>query len=203
MLSICTDILYLIGKHLSEKEKIKWLSICTDTNKLKNKFIYNTKVSLNKILNLSYRHNFSHVSHITLDAKVPDCVTHLEYKYFFNSPIKGCIPSSVKYLEFGFKFNQSIEGCIPLSVTHLTFGYEFQQSIKGNIPLSVTHLDVARYNKTMGQMPSSVTHLRLAYLREENVDFIPSSVTHLTFTDNLREKGSIAIPKTVKYVKWQ
>jgi len=150
-------------------------------NKLKNKFIYHSKINLHKINKLSYFDNFEHIEISSLEygqCRLPNSIIHLEFDDNFNQEITKFIPSTVTHLIFGDHFNQPIKDIIPPSVTHLTFGYRFNQPIGNNIPSTVTHLtfigifEKGEYCATFGN-----------YFQNPIKDRLPFTVIYLTFCE--------------------
>lgn len=112
---------------------------------------------------------------------IPSTVTHLKFIDGFNAPVRD-LPNGLTHLTFIGTFNQNIGRLIPASVTHLTFGNNFNQSIEDCIPSSVTHLKFgSAYNKNIGNsISNSVTHLTFGTGFSQDINSLPSSITHLT-----------------------
>src|SRR5579872_2753739 len=177
------DNIVYIMTYLSDKEKIKFLSLSKKLHHHKIKVNYNEKVFIEQIIHLSYFDMFTFVKIRDMNNKLPKSIMHLQFNWNFNQDIKGYIPNSITHLNFGENFNQAIKDCIPNSVTHLTFNHCFNQDIKDCIPNSVIHLTFGHeFNKNIkGCIPNSVTHLTLIKCFDRNIaECVPNSVTHLT-----------------------
>ena len=81
-------------------------------------------------------------------SEISEEVKKLQFCIEFNECIDGLIPDCVTHLEFGFYFNQPVNN-LPNSITHLNFGYCFNQSVN-NLPSSITHLEIGgKFNKSV------------------------------------------------------
>lgn len=156
------DNLVNIFCHLSDKDKIRFLSTCKILHRLKKIFNYGELVDLENILHLSYRKAFINI-----------CIN--EFLEFFDHNIRIKIDknylSGVKKITFGSRFNRSIKGCIPESVTHLTLGFLFDQEITDSIPNSVTHLSFGEYfqRNIDNCIPTSVKFLKIHKRYKKNI----------------------------------
>jgi len=192
MLMLCSDIIIIkIGELLTDRQKIRLTMTSKSMNLLKHIFVYQKKIDITKIRNLSYFNNFecveiSNARYKRMPQKIkcvyfkaskrniPLFVTHLTFDDEFDKSIDGCIPASVTHLKFGRLFNRQINNCIPSSVIHLTFGMWFNQPIKNCIPQSVTHLIFGtRFDQPISNnIPSSVTHIKFGSFFDQSINDI-------------------------------
>lgn len=142
MLTISTDVIsIIIGKYLTDYEKIQLTMTSRLMNKLKHKFMYYEFVTIAKIKDLSYFNNFKCVE---LQNARNKCPKHAETVYFaekyLNYEKDKTIPNCVTHLTLESSYEEFDRSIVPSSVTHLTFGEWFDHDIKNFIPPSVTHL---------------------------------------------------------------
>src|SRR5579872_6029748 len=176
---LIVDVIINIMTYLSDRGKIKFLSLSKNLHALKNKVYYEEYINVDRIHTLWYYDRFTHINfynlrytfpksitHVTVSNTnivnhIPASVTHLNFDKCFDENIKDCIPNTITHLTFGCFFNRNIKDCILNTVTHLTFGWAFNQDIKNCIPNSVTHLTFGdKFNKNIqNSIPNSVTHL--------------------------------------------
>ena len=152
MLSLCSDIIVLLCKYSTNREKINLSMACTRLDKLKCVFMYCEKIHIGKILKLSFFDNFESVQisnetyeypknvkevHLrTETTNIPEGVTHLKFGYDFNEPIENIIPQSVIHLIFGACFDQPIKDNLPQCLKYLELGWIFNQPIENSISSS-------------------------------------------------------------------
>lgn len=202
------EIISIVLVFISDKDKIYYLSTTRTLNQTKCSVTYDDKVDISKILLLSYKNNFTHVTHETYITTIPQGVTHLTYSGTNYKLKRGDVPTSVTHLMFNGMTDKYISEYIP-PVTHLTFGGLFDQAITVNIPETVTHLTFGgafRQSICEGNIPSSVTHLKFGAYHNQHIskNIIPSSVTHIFFgwwfdhdLDNIPETVThISLPST-------
>lgn len=135
----------------------------TDKNKI-NLLTSNKKFIL-------FKEHIVLTSTITLDGKIMrlsyfdsiSCLKINNAEDFIKINDKGW-PKNIRILIFGDKFNYDIKNKIPLTVERLTFGRNFDQ-------------DVYKY------LPPSVQHLSVSTFKRININNIPLTVNHLTFSD--------------------
>ena len=143
MLILIEDLIKYICLFLSESDKINYLSISRNMHLLKNTIQYFDKISINKIIKLSYYKQFTNIiwvdNIIIPNNSLPLNLAHLTFGRNFNQDIKGALPLNLTHLTFHGCFNQDIKGALPLNLTNLTFGYNFNKDIKGALPLNLTH----------------------------------------------------------------
>ena len=137
-------LIRIFNKLLDDKSKLNLISINKNINQKRTKFTFDKLIVCDeKYQNCWFYDYLTNVIIKNKKVKLPNSVTHLTFRYYFNQNIEGCIPNSVTNLTFGYYFNQNIQNCIPSSVTHLTLGWNFNQNIQNCIPSSakaVTHL---------------------------------------------------------------
>uniref|UniRef100_A0A6C0C692 Uncharacterized protein n=1 Tax=viral metagenome TaxID=1070528 RepID=A0A6C0C692_9ZZZZ len=206
-MDLTKDVYLQIGEYLDNKGKIQLSMTSKEMNKLKFIFLYEDRVDVDRIVNLSYYDNFENIasSYISISrnfimllrkGRLPKNVKYHHYTsdvtHFFlefdpNNTLIKCEPHSDVYF---------VEG-VPFFVTHLTF-VDLNQPIY-DIPSTVTHLDFGdRFNRSIiGSIPSSVTHLRLGNNFNGNLckKSIPTSVKYLV----LGEKYRILIPTCIVF----
>jgi hypothetical protein len=214
MISLFEELLIKICEELFDNEKISLTSTSSNTNKLKYKLIYRTRVDITKIRSLSYFDNFENIKiygflsvfpknikyiHYTTYTKYvePKNVTHLTYAPDIRLT-RYSIPLSVTHLKFGDHFNQPIKKCIPSFVTHLTFGHSFNKKITDDIPWSVTHLVFGNlFDKPIDNIPSSVTHLTVGKNFNQEIGNILSGITHLNLYPKISMRIHYKVPKCI------
>ena len=159
------DTILRVLDFLNDYDKIKFTSIEREMNLLKYHIKFYDEYEYKKIKHLSFIKNFKQIHYLSNNTNIPDCVTHLQFKWNFNKEIKNAIPNSIMHLTFGYRFNKIIIDSIPNNVTHLTFGNSFNQEIKNCFPNSVTHLVFGySFNQEIKNcIPNSVTHLVFGY----------------------------------------
>jgi len=170
------DLFLKIGEYLTNKEKIALSMTSHVMDKLKYKFIYNEKVHVKKILDLSFINNFKFIDITGVTCMYPKA------KYIYLQTYDAAIPPYVTHLTFDDAFNKSIDGYLPTSVTHLTLGYNFNQPIN-NVPASITHLTFGdSFNQPINKISQYITHLTFGEKFNHPINnLIPQTVTHLTF----------------------
>jgi len=200
MQTLYPDIIRKIGETLTDKEKIRLTATSKRMDQLKYEFIYDEKISICKIENLSYFDKFENVEifdatlkypkhmkyahYVALIAEPPKFITHLVFDDRFCGSV-DIIPQSITHLTFGARCYQPIkEKVLHSSITYLDFGHMFNQPIKeGILPQSLIYLIFGHnFNQPIdsGVLPSSITHLTFGINFNQPIDNIPLSVTNLT-----------------------
>lgn len=151
---------------------------------------------------------------------IPTTVTHLIFESNIYKFAKRCIPSSVKYLSISCSYKIFI---IPMSVTHLILNV-YNDYFHDHIPSSVTDLEINGYSlpidnkipssvtnvkiscvwseKIFKCMTDSVTHLSLRCTNDDNFT-IPSSITHLIFTDGFNTRIKNKLPSSITHLTFE
>ncbi|KAF2074980.1 hypothetical protein CYY_003719 [Polysphondylium violaceum] len=133
---------------------------------------------------------------------IPEGVTSLTFPYSFNSLLQhGSIPSSVKHIEFKSIYSFSIEkDVIPSSVESFIIRIK-DQELDISLPPENT-CSISFYFKANVPLYKpllfGITHLDYISNKEINSEYIPSSVTSITFRDYNIELKKGDIPNGVK-----
>lgn len=151
----------------------------------------------------------SSVTHLTIgkavnphvdDYELPPSITHLTFNNACYIGTITCIPTSVKRLIFRNDCVINEDHCVPNSVTCLKFlgsWYQRTFSFYRTLPSSVTHLTIgySQYgNFDASMVPSSVTHLSFTDDFDASIiGYLPSSITHLEFGNDY-DQPIIIIP---------
>jgi len=94
METIIDDILIQICNFLTDREKIRLLSSCKQTNAKKMIMMYNMPIKIMQIIYLPYYHNFTNII-LTKDIK------YLETEYFCGNTIqKNSLPKHIKKIVY-------------------------------------------------------------------------------------------------------
>jgi len=229
MLTLYADIISKIGEHLTDQEKIYITATSKTMDKFKHTMLYDKKMHINMIKDLSYFDNFLNIEisdtigrcpkyskNINFNARSTNLlsrnpflcnikITHLDFDRRFNQSISNCIPLSVTHIRFGNDYNKPLLKSIPPAVTHLTFGDNFNQSIKDCLPASITHLTFGhKFNQSITNcLPLSITHLTFGYFFNQPIKkTLPSSITHLIFGGRFNQKIKKYIPPSVTHIQF-
>lgn len=110
--NLYVDIILLIFKELTLKDKLT-LCLCNKyLDSFKYKIKFNNEVNISKILGLEYFDqfmNFIIFNNIGSPIKLPKINNKYIFCKYFDQPINNCIPNTVNKLTFGNYFNQSIK----------------------------------------------------------------------------------------------
>src|SRR5688500_8667884 len=101
MLTLHIDLILLISRYISDREKIYWSMSCKKMDSVKYKMIYREKINVERIIQLTYFDNFENVEAI---GSINNRPKHAKYVHLC---IHGTdIPSFVTHLTFGHYFNK-------------------------------------------------------------------------------------------------
>ena len=157
-MSLPTDVLQYLSQYI-DNDNDKYHFIVTCKNFMLAPILFIREYRCSAILKSSLYHNFTNVR-----VDYPNSIGKIK-----------CFPKNIKRLNID-RFMEEIWGMIPQIVTHLIFDKHSECIFADKIPSSVIYLDLG--GKFVKNIPSAVKYLTLRH-RQEHVDTIPSSVTHL------------------------
>ena len=181
------DTIKYLSQWLSDNSKLSIMKTCKRFSLLG--LFFNHEYHIAEIIDSVFYHN--HVNIVMGESillmhilKWPKNIKRLKIDNF-KGPIKlETIPSTIRELVFGKDLRNSKCEFIPSFITHL--GCESTNMKITNISSSVTHLRLKGFEKDL--MTTSVTHLEFdMYDEQDDMVYIPTSVTHLILNSDIDE----------------
>uniref|UniRef100_A0A6C0C7F9 F-box and FNIP repeat-containing protein n=1 Tax=viral metagenome TaxID=1070528 RepID=A0A6C0C7F9_9ZZZZ len=220
------DIFVKICDFLCDYDRLNFVSVTEQFNKLIQYIYFDEKISIDKITHLSYFDRFTNITmaNITMAnfikkipkhliklqlysymlctfGKLPITLRYLTLDYYCNEDLLRNIPNTITHLNIYIKITKNIKKCLPESITHLHIDdFDTRVDLKKYIPQNVTNLTFGYRDKpniTSACIPKTAKHLKFLGPIYHKID-IPYGVTHLTFGNTLRE--NIDIPTSVTHL---
>lgn len=200
--TLIPDVLNLIMKRLSNKDKARFLSITSYHDKLRGICIYDELISYEKIKNLSYKMKFTSMSINIGSSYVVSLIFDLQKNIFHTGlkHIKFCsyksslnrIPSDMRYVDF--------RGYIPNTVTKLSFESIQSPHIVQFVSPYVTKITMDHNMLTPIYIHRPEKRHKLASLAD-STHLLPPNVKYIVLKTNDLKGIKPHIPSTVTCLK--
>lgn len=148
--------------------------------------------------NLNFGLNFGW--YFTKPMNITPSITHLNYCWVFDEPLKTYIPPSVNEIYFGTQYDIPRHECLPPNV-NVTFTWDFGGSINDHIPHTVYSLIFYNgFNQPINEcLPNTVTNVCFYDDFDQSiVGSIPDSVIELVLAGKFNQPINACIPDSVK-----